>query len=159
MDVKFTDNSMRICAEIERAITAGLHEAGGEFLAQVQRNSRVDTGDTKASFDYKVIGDTVYVGSNEENAIWEEFGTGTHAETGGRAGYWVFVKGSGGGGRSNGKRYTLQEAKQIMAILRKKGLEAYYTNGKKGTRALRNGMESKAPVAVKLIERKLRSIQ
>lgn len=159
MDVKINDNSKQVCSAIEQAITAALHEAGGEFLSQVQRNTRVDTSDTKASFGYEVIGDTVYVGSNSENAIWEEFGTGTHAENGGESGYWVFVKGSGGKSRSNGKRYTLEKAKQIMAILRSKGLDAYYTNGKKGTHALRKAMEGKAPVAKNIVERKLRSVQ
>ena len=133
MDVKFTDNSMRVCAEIEAAITAGLHEAGGEFLAQVQRNTRRDTGDTARSFDYKVEGDTVYVGSNAENAIWEEYGTGIHAEAGdGRKTPWVYKD-------RHGKFHT--------------------TQGKKGTRALRKAMNDKAPVAKKIIETKLGAIE
>ena len=138
MDVKFTDNSMRVCAEIEAAITAGLHEAGGEFLAQVVRNTREnkfhDGGDTKKSFDYKVVGDTVYVGSNAENAIWEEYGTGIHAEKGdGRKTPWVYYD---------------------------PAADSYFTTkGKKGTRALRKAMNDKAPVAKKIIETKLGAIE
>lgn len=158
MDFEFTDNSMKACAEIDRAVRAALEEAGGEFEAQAKRNTRVDSGDTKASFGHKVVGDTVYVGSNLENAIWEEFGTGTYAENGGRSGYWVFVKGSGkkGGG---GKTYTLKKAKQIMAMMRKDGLEAYYTNGKRGTRALTKAFQSRASFAIKLAEQKLKGMK
>lgn len=158
MDIKIEDNSMQVCGAIERAITAALHEAGGEFVSQAQRNSRVDTGDTKRSYDCKVDGDTLYVGSNEENAIWEEFGTGTYAENGGKGGYWVFVKGAGGSKSRSSKSYTLKEAKQIMAILRSKGLEAYYTNGKRGTRALTKAMQSKAKTAQHIVEKRLGAI-
>lgn len=60
-----------------------LHEAGGEIQAQTQRNSRVDTGQTKGSYKYMVDEgkdeSTVAVGSDLENAIWEEFGTGEYA--------------------------------------------------------------------------------
>ena len=133
MDIRFEDNSMRVCADIEAAITAGLHEAGGEFVAQTVRNSRRDTGDTARSFSYKVDGTSVFVGSNAENAIWEEYGTGIHAEAGdGRKTPWVYKD-------RHGKFHT--------------------TKGKKGTRALRKAMESKAPVAEKIIEAKLGAIK
>lgn len=128
MDFEFTDNSMKAVAEIERAIAAALHEAGGEFLSQAQRNTREDTGDTKASFDYKVVDDTVYVGSNAENAIWEEFGTGVHAENGGRQDKWRYEDRHG---------------------------EWHTTDGKKGTRALTKAMQAKAPAARRIVESKL----
>ena len=80
----------------------------------------------------------VHIGSDYWNAIYEEFGTGEHAINGdGRKGYWIFVK-SNGAPRApkGGKTYTKKEARRIMAILRSKGIEAYYTNGKKANRAL-----------------------
>lgn len=133
MDIRFEDNSMQVCAAIEKAVTAALHEAGGEFVAQAQRNSRRDTGDTARSFDYKVDGDTVYVGSNAENAIWEEYGTGIHAEAGdGRKKPWVYRD-------RHGNFRT--------------------TSGKKGTRALRKAMETKAPVAEAIVKAKLGAIK
>ena len=105
------------------------------FLAQVVRNydaaGRVDTGDTKRSFGYVVDGDTVYVGSNMENAIWEEFGTGVHAEKGGRQTKWRYRD-------RHGKWHT--------------------TDGKKGTRALTRAMQDKALVAKRIIETKLGGI-
>lgn len=131
MDIKIDDNSMQVCGAIESAITAALHEAGGEFVSQAQRNSRVDTGDTKRSFDYKVDGDTVHVGSNDENAIWEEYGTGIHAEEGGRNTPWAYRDRKG---------------------------EWHTTNGKRGTRALTKAMQSKAKTAQHIVEKRLGAI-
>mgnify|MGYP007128414196 FL=1 len=56
---------------------------------------RVDTGQTKGSYKYMVDEgkdeSTVAVGSDLENAIWEEFGTGEYALHGdGRKGGWVY---------------------------------------------------------------------
>lgn len=130
---RFDDNSASVNAAIERAIRAGLEEAGGEFEAQAKRNARVDTGDTKSSFGHKVDGHSVYVGSNAENAIWDEFGTGIHAEKGdGRKTPWVYKDRHG---------------------------KFYRTSGKRGTRALSKAMKSKAAVARRLIEAKLGAIK
>ena len=67
-------------------------------------------------------------------APYVEYGTGieaTHPNKPGRQDVpWVFVKHSGQEGNTQ-KSYTLEEAKQAMAILRGKGLDAYYTYGQK----------------------------
>ncbi len=82
-NVEFTDNSMQVKAALSDGVRAFLYEAGGELQAQTMRNSRVDTGQTKGSYQYKVEEKTgeasVHVGSNQENAIWEEYGTGEYA--------------------------------------------------------------------------------
>jgi hypothetical protein len=64
-----------------------------------------------------------------EYAPYVEFGTGIHAEKGGRSGYWVYVEGGTKKSKDGGKTYTLEEAKRVVAMMRKKGLKAYYTNG------------------------------
>lgn len=128
MDLEFTDCSFEVCAALDQAITAALHEAGGEFKGEAQRRTRVDTGDTKGSFDYKVEGNACYVGSNAENAIWEEFGTGVHAENGGRQTPWRYQD-------RHGNWHT--------------------TDGKKGTRALTKAMEAKAAFAERVTREKL----
>jgi hypothetical protein len=43
------------------------------------------------------------------------------------------------------KVYTLEEAKRVVAMLRKKGLEAYYTKGKRGTRAFEKAKTTVKP--------------
>lgn len=133
-NVIFEDYSIKVKDAIKEKALIFLEEAGSEVESLTVRNTVRDTGQTAGSFDHTLDegGLAVHIGSNYENAIWEEFGTGEFAEKGdGRKGYWVFVKGSSGSGHG-GKTYsTIQQAKRAMAILRKKGLEAYYTKGKK----------------------------
>lgn len=95
MSVEFKDNTAKIKAALSEGVIGFLHEVGGEIQAQTQDNSRVDTGQTKGSYKYMVDEgkdeSTVAVGSDLENAIWEEFGTGEYALHGdGRKGGWVY---------------------------------------------------------------------
>ena len=146
-DIVFQDNSVKVIASIHDAVDKFLLEAGAELEAQVVRNSRVDTGKTRGQWAAKLdkSNQQIFVGNPLENAIFEEFGTGEYAVNGkGRSGYWVFVKGSGSPSKST-KSYTLAEAKRAVAILRKKGLDAYYTKGKRGTRAFEKAMNTTKP--------------
>jgi len=93
MSVEFEDYRVEVKEAIDSAIEAFLYEAGGELQARIQRNSKVDTGQTKGSYQYKVneAANECQVGSDLENAIWEEFGTGEYALKGnGRKGGWVY---------------------------------------------------------------------
>jgi len=93
MSVEFEDYRVKVKEAIDSAIEAFLYEAGGELQARIQRNSKVDTGQTKGSYQYKVneAANECQVGSDLENAIWEEFGTGEYALKGnGRKGGWVY---------------------------------------------------------------------
>lgn len=97
MPLEFEDNRIKVKEALFDAGEAFLHEAGGEVQARTRRNSRVDIGQTKGSYEYKVSGSYMageqycQVGSNLENAIWEELGTGEHALHGdGRKGGWVY---------------------------------------------------------------------
>lgn len=98
MDVQFTDNSVKVKGVLNNKAVQWLHEASGELEAQTKRNSRVRTGKTKGSYQYRVDEEKLegYVGSSEENAIWEEFGTGEYALNGdGRKGGWAYVDENG----------------------------------------------------------------
>lgn len=148
-DFQFKDNSAAVKGAIKAAAEAFLTEVGGEVASEAAANSRRRTGQTAGSFTYKVdnSGYQVTIGSPEENALWEEFGTGEYAVHGdGRKGYWVFVEGGGSGG-GGGKSYDLAGAKRAMAILRKKGLNAYYTKGKRPNHALETAGNTVAPKA------------
>lgn len=106
MGVEFEDNRARVKDAINSAIIAFLYEAGGELQAKTMRNSRVDTGQTKGSYEYKVneANGECQIGSNLENAIWEEFGTGEYALHGdGRKGGWYYVDRHGKGHFTRGK--------------------------------------------------------
>lgn len=106
MSVEFTDNSVKVKAAINEAAITYLCEAGGELEAQVKRNTRVDTGQTKGQWqnvvdEFKL---EAVVGNPLENAIWEEFGTGEYALNGdGRKGGWYYVDEKGVGHFTKGK--------------------------------------------------------
>ena len=106
-DVKFEDFTIEVTGAIDRKINAVLEECAGELETQVKRNTRVDTGKTKNSWQHHVDDDThtATIGSNYENAIWEEFGTGEHALKGnGRKGGWRYVDAKGDGHFTYGKK-------------------------------------------------------
>lgn len=122
-DVKFVDNRVAVKSALDAAVLAFLEEAGGTVAAQAAKNSRVDTGQTKGSFRHVVrepAGQAV-VGSQLENAVWEELGTGEYALGGnGRKGGWAYKDNSG---------------------------KWHFTKGKKPSRALWNAFESlKGPI-------------
>lgn len=107
MGIKFTNNSVKVKGAIENAVLAWLEEAGGELTAQVKRNTRVDTGQLKSSWRYVVNKGKLEaeVGSELENAIWEELGTGEYALNGnGRKTAWVYKDANGKWHKTTGKR-------------------------------------------------------
>ncbi len=107
MGVKFTNNSIKVKTALKEAGVAWLHEACGEIEAQTKRNSKVLTGKTKGSYQYRVDEDSLegVVGSDSQNAIWEEFGTGEYAINGdGRKGGWFYKDERGNGHFTHGKK-------------------------------------------------------
>ena len=106
-NVVFEDYTIEVEGAIDDKINAVLEECAGEIESQTKRNTRVDTGKTKNSWQHNVDGGshTATIGSNYENAIWEEFGTGEHALQGnGRKGGWAYKDAKGDWHRTNGKK-------------------------------------------------------
>lgn len=107
--VVFEDFTIQCIGAIDSRINAALEECAGEVESQVKRNHDpyVDTGKTKNSFQHKVDDDshTAYIGSNYENAIYEEFGTGEYAlEGNGRKGGWAYKDARGDWHYTTGKK-------------------------------------------------------
>ena len=88
---------------------------------------------------------------------WTEFGTGSFADGGkGRKGWWVYVKGENGSETtesSSKKSYTLDEAKQIMAMLKADGLDAHITRGQQPKRPFDTAYKKLKPNLIKQAER------
>lgn len=117
-------------------IVSAMQDACDLVEGSAEYKAPKDTGALKRSITNRVevIGNEVsgIVFTPLEYAPYIEYGTGMYAENGnGTSGYWVYVgdKDYDPDRKKSHKRYTLQEAKQIVAIMRSKGLEAYYTNG------------------------------
>lgn len=107
MGIEYRDGSGEVKKIMRHTAISFLHEACGELVSQTAKNSRVDTGKTKGSFKYYVDEEQLdgYVGSDAENAIWEEFGTGEYALNGnGRKGGWFYVDAHGRGHYTHGKK-------------------------------------------------------
>ena len=93
MSVEFHDFSRIVLQKIQETGEVFLEEVGGEVEAQTKRNTKVDTGKTKGSWEHVVNAEKmeVRVGSRYKNALWEEFGTGIYALNGdGRKTRWVY---------------------------------------------------------------------
>ena len=93
MSVIFRDYSRIVIEKINECGVKFLEEASGELEAQVKRNTKVDTGKTKGSWEHIVHEHKLEaeVGSRYKNALWEEFGTGIYALNGnGRKTKWVY---------------------------------------------------------------------
>lgn len=107
MGVEFHNYTIKVKAVMDDKINAVIEECAGEVEDQTKRNSRVDTSKTKNSFEHytDTATHTSYIGSNYQNAIWEEFGTGEHALKGdGRKGGWFYVDEKGKGHFTHGKK-------------------------------------------------------
>jgi hypothetical protein len=154
-EVQFFDYSVKVKSALREKSIQFLEEIGGEIRSQAQRNSRRDTSKTAGSYKKKLDagGLAVHVGSNYDNAVYEEFGTGEYSEKGGRSGWWVYIEGSSGSG-SGGKTYgSLKEAMKAVAILRKKGLPAHCTKGKHARHPLKRAFDSSKGKIIKQAER------
>jgi hypothetical protein len=119
VDVEFVDNTAKVNAAIREKGIAWLYEASGELEAQTKRNSKVKTGKTKGSYSYKVDEGSLEgaIGSNYENAIYEEYGTGEYALNGdGRKGGWFYKDSSGHWYHTYGKSPRRPFYKAYMAL-------------------------------------------
>ena len=134
MSVIFRDYSRIVIEKINECGVKFLEEASGELEAQVKRNTKVDTGKTKGSWEHIVHEHKLEaeVGSRYKNALWEEFGTGIYALNGnGRKTKWVYKT-------PDGKYHT--------------------TVGKKPRRALYNAYNSKKNQIINEARRRFKNL-
>ena len=144
--VTLTDNTDLIRRAADEAIQRALERVGkfveDEAKLELQKDPpRIDTGALRNSITHTVKDRSAIVGTNMQYAIYVHEGTGKYNSSGSTGDkYWVFVIGGNNHSRSSGKRYTYNEARKIVAILRSKGLNAHMTNGMKPNRFLRNAI-------------------
>ena len=108
-EVYFEDDTLKVIDHTENIIEAKLLECAALLVEQTAQNSRVKTGKLKGSWraevEKKDSGYEAVIGSPEENAIWEEFGTGEYALKGnGRKGGWFYEDEEGNGHFTHGKK-------------------------------------------------------
>jgi hypothetical protein len=162
--IVFKDFTGEVSEEIKNIILNCLEEASSEIESQAI--TRTGTGAYHREIASKwthMVDRNKYeaiIGNPMENALWVEYGTGEYALNGdGRKGYWVFVKGSDGKSSRSTKQYTLQEAKQTVAFMRSKGLDAMYTKGTPPKRPLHLAFKTSEKPIKDLFRNKLGSMK
>lgn len=157
--VEFHDFRIQCKDAIDDAANIFLEEAASELQAEAQRNSAFSRN-LHGTWNHVVDENKkeATVGNPLQLAIWMEMGTGEYAlKKNGRKGYWVYVKGNSSVTEQNpGKARTLEEAKLAVALLREKGLDAYYTKGQKPRRMLWKAFESKKAAIIRRAEQVLK---
>ena len=160
MGVEFIDNRTKVKSSVENAGIAWLYEACGEIEAQTKRNSKVVSGKTKGSYFYMVDENAGegYVGSSDENAVWEEFGTGEYAlgGDGRKNGWWIKV----GYGRGEISPETARKYRWEKVRRDKNGSLAFvFTRGKKARRPLFKAFTSTKNLLKRLLKEMFGSME
>lgn len=105
LDIKITDNSDAIKAELAAAYARALERIGAEAESIAAGLCPVDTGNLRGSITHTVNGGekSAYIGTNVEYAPYVELGTGAHY-TGGRDTPWTYRDDEGGFHRTGGQK-------------------------------------------------------
>lgn len=164
MNFRLEDHSEEVLKAMNGAVLRGLEKCGlvAEGYAKKLVNSpgKKGTGYLRNSITHTVSMEekAMYIGSDVEYASFIEVGTGVYgpAHT---SGYWVYVVGGKKHESKNpGKRYTLEEAKRIVAMLRsqKPSVEAYYTNGQPAKPFIKPAVADNADKYMKILRDELK---
>ena len=164
MAVTVTDFRVQVQTKLSQAVRIGLREAGEEIASHANSNVRLqDDAGQKLRGSYRSVvnaaGDTVTVGTPHEEGYWEEFGTGSHADTNknggipGRPMWWVYVTNETP--RAEVPVYrTEEEAKAIAASWQEDGVDAHASNGNDPNYTLERAFLAKKAI----IERELQQL-
>lgn len=150
------DYSDEVVRTANTRIRAALEAIGIQAVSHAQQNVTKGVPRTKGSWyvpkgaaglrgsishQVKILDSAVYIGTNNEHAAYNEYGTGKFASDGkGRKGWWVYVPNSTVKGKNSHKIYTEAEARKIVAIMRSEGLDAHMTQGMKPLHFLKNAV-------------------
>lgn len=163
MAVEFQDFSFEVKAALNDKTIAWLRDTANEITSQAQRNC--STGESysaqlKGSYSNNVNESKgeAQIGSPLEQAFWEEFGTGSHADTSknggrpGRKGWWVYKDGYTGKG---GRILTERQAKAMAAA---SDGSVHATNGREPNYTLETAFKTVKPKAIAQLERTLKGL-
>lgn len=162
MAVKFQDFSFEVKAAINDVTINWLRETAHDITSHAARNCSKDQKySSQLRGSYANIVDEAKgkaaIGSPMEQALWEEFGTGEHADTNknggkpGRKGWWVYSDEYTGNG---GKTRTEAQAKAIAAS----DPTLHATNGRDPNYTLEKAFIAIKPKAVPKLEKKLKEM-
>ena len=166
--VEFQDFSFTVKAELNETSLKWLEETAVEIESHAKRNCKTDyeeggkqlKGAYKAQVD-RNIGEA-QIGNPFEAAYWEEFGTGSYADTSknggkpGRPGWWVYTPDDEGPeGYKSHTYYDEMEAGMMAAWIQAKyNKKAYPSNGQRPNYTLEKAFNAvNAPAQAELARR------
>ena len=165
MAVQFQDFSYQVKANLTAASINALREAGFEVASHANRNVKLD-GDAGQALrgSYRSVVDEaaghVEVGTSREEGYWEEFGTGSHADTAknggkpGRKDWWVYNEGEPYDGPESTHYETEADAQSAALYIRGRyGSNAIASNGRDPSYTLENAFIQTKPAVIAEFER------
>jgi len=166
-EVQFKDFSVEVMGVLDETTKQWLLETANEVTSHAQRNCVMedDAGKRlKGSYTNTVELDdgVATVGTPLEEGYWEEFGTGSYADTAknggkrGRPGWWVYVKGQQSGDKSSAEYRDKDEAQAVAESMRADGLDAYATNGRRPNYTLEKAFTAVKNPAIAQLKRLLK---
>lgn len=167
MAVVFQDFSFQVKAQLNQTTLEWLEETASEIASQANRNVQLedDAGrKLRGSYSYDVdsVQGEAVIGTPHEEGFWEEFGTGSYADTSknggiqGRPMWWVYVTNETP--RTDNPIYrTEEEAKAVAASWREEGKDAHASNGRRPSYTLENAFTTTKPRAISSLEQKLKA--
>ena len=166
-NIEFRDFSMEVMAALDETTIAWLYETANEITSQAAENCQMsgdDNGQLRNSYSNIVDKSEgkATIGSPLESSYWEEFGTGSHADTRknggkqGRQGWWVYVKGQGPRAKVSAEYRDKDEAEAVAESMRADGFDAYATNGREPNYTLEKAFEASKNPAIAELQRRLK---
>ncbi len=165
--VKLIDNSVKVKATLNDTAIAWLYTWSNEIASQARRNCQMDgnvgvqlRGSYRADVDASA--GEAKIGSPLESAYWEEYGTGSHADTAknggkpGRKDWWVYVKDQPPRDKESTHYQTQAEAEAVAMSMRSQGFDAYATNGRDPNYTLEKAFTSTKSKAIADMKEQLR---
>lgn len=105
MEVNISSHKDEVLAALEAATQRALARCGRQAEGYAVDLVPVDTGNLRNSITHLVDDDTVYIGTNNEYAVYVELGTGKYATGGGgRPDPWVYQDDNGNWHHTHGQR-------------------------------------------------------
>lgn len=165
-NIVFQDFSAQVKAAMKAEADAWLYTWSNEIASQAKRNCQMDGNvGVQLRGSYTTSVDTnageAKIGSTLEAAYWEEYGTGSHADTvknGGKEGrkdWWVYVKDQPPRETESTHYQTEAEAQAVADSMRAEGFDAYATNGRDPNYTLEKAFISTKPRAKADMEARL----
>ena len=165
--VTLIDNSIEVKTALNDTSIAWLYTWSNEIASQARRNCSMDGNvgvQLRGSYRSEVDASDgeAQIGSDMEAAYWEEFGTGSHADTaknGGREGrkdWWVYVKDQPPRETESTHYKTEAEAQAVADSMRSEGFDAYATNGRDPNYTLEKAFKNTKPKAIADLKEQLK---